>query len=241
MFTQEQRLLLEETEAFYAHVASQFSQTRQLPWEGWQKLLSYLPNKPFSLLDVAAGNCRFERFLTEGNFTFQATAIDSCLDLVEAAPNTTVICANLFESKLAELEPEHADVVVSFGFLHHIPGAKNREMFLYELLDRVRPGGICAVSFWQFAKDKRIASKAREVSERYLALHPNIQLEEGDYLLGWRGLNDVFRFCHHFNDAEIEALATSVSQSLHKQVRILSYAADGKTHNLNRYLLLFPE
>lgn len=236
MLDANQQKLLAETKAFYNHVASDFSRTRSEAWPGWRQLLPHLPNASFSLLDVAAGNCRFERYLASEGYQFSATAIDTCAPLVEPAPNTQVKLVDPLLTPLAKCALP-ADVVVSFGFLHHIPKAASRLQFLKDLLSRVKPGGIAAVSLWQLAHDPRIAKKAEAVTTRFLARHPDITLDAHDYLLGWRDQSEVFRFCHHFEDAEVAELAAAATQNLHNISLIASYKADGKTNNLNHYLL----
>ena len=154
------------------------------------------------------------------------------------------------------LGTKSADATVAFGFMHHIPGEENRTSFLRALLDTVRSGGIVAVSLWRFMDDERLAKKAHEATVRarsYVAdavsgrapLDEEMarsslfavdftQFEAGDYLLGWRDDVAAFRYCHSFNDAEIARLIDSVSNAA---TLIDRFTADGKTGNLNEYLV----
>ena len=47
-----------------------------------------------------------------------------------------------------------------FGFMHHVPGFRLRADIVRCLLGALRPGGIAALSFWQFMDDERLAAKA---------------------------------------------------------------------------------
>ena len=230
--------LLRETSRFYREVGSEFSETRQHAWPGWERVLNYVPNAPFSLLDVASGNLRFERFLAEKRASFHALALDACPDSAARAPHTQAIQADVLARPLAALtENRTFDLVVSFGFMHHIPDARLRQDFLEQLLSRVAARGHLVVSFWQFGKDPRIAANADEVPARFAAANPTISLEAGDYLLGWRNKSDVFRFCHTFTDQEARQLGLAAAQNLHNIELVDSFHADGKTRNLNYYLV----
>ena len=167
--------LLRETSRFYREVGSEFSETRQHAWPGWERVLNYVPNAPFSLLDVASGNLRFERFLAEKRASFHALALDACPDSAARAPHTQAIQADVLARPLAALtENRTFDLVVSFGFMHHIPDARLRQDFLEQLLSRVAARGHLVVCFWEFGKDPRIAAKADEaVSYKHLKLPTN--------------------------------------------------------------------
>ena len=58
-----------------------------------------------------------------------------------------------------------------------------------------------------------------------------------DYLLGWQDTQGPHRDCHHFDEPEIERLlAMSVADSA--GVLVSRFEADGKTGNLNEYVVL---
>lgn len=61
------------------------------------------------------------------------------------------------------------------------------------------------------------------------------QFNEGDYLLGWRNLPGVYRYCHSFSDEEIDSLVTLVAD---KAKCVARFRADGRTGSLNEYLVL---
>lgn len=131
------------------------------------------------------------------------------------------------------------DLAVSFGFLHHVPGFDTRVRFLRDLLVCVRPGGAAAVSLWRFMDDARLAAKAEAAREGALAtLAPHgvmaASLEAGDHFLGWRNEAEAYRYCHHFSEEEVAALTEAVADLAFIVAR---YKADGKTNDLNHYLV----
>ena len=137
------------------------------------------------------------------------------------------------------------DTAVCFGFFHHIPSRALRERALRELLDLVRPGGTAIVSLWCFLEDERLSRKAqRSHSEALAALAPAVraehdidlavELEEGDRFLGWQDVPGLWRYCHSFDDGEIDRLAAAVAGRADEAAR---FRSDGKSGRLNAYLI----
>jgi len=242
------------TSEFYAQQAQSFSATRQAPWQGWQKCLDAMPQllsgeKP-SVLDVGCGNLRFARFLRDeaGIVPVKYFAVDNCKPLVESGEADTHISELVFieldviKSLLdgtlsSRLIIPPCDLVVAFGFLHHVPGAQKRSQLLGTLLDRTKPGGYVCISFWQFLNSQKLAAKAQETTAqglRALGIDAS-ELEEHDYLIGWQDKVDTWRYCHHFSQEELDELLSSLGSDVHVCAQI---SADGKDNNLNRYVIL---
>lgn len=135
-------------------------------------------------------------------------------------------------------EGANADLTVCFGFFHHVPGCAARERLLHELCAATVSGGLVAVSLWRFMDDLGLAKKAHESHEAALIHFAEqglyLNLDANDYLLGWQQTQGVFRYCHHFTDEEVKVLAASVAD-----VAQLTdcFRADGRTGNLNEYLV----
>ena len=126
------------------------------------------------------------------------------------------------------------DLVVSFGFLHHIPSFDLRQQFLLEALSQVKPGGYLVVSFWQFLNDPAKRAKIEQTHAEALAFFEG-SLEPNDYFLGWKNEPDNYRYCHHFSNEEIDRIIAALAP--HATV-VESFSADGKPGNLNRYVIL---
>ena len=280
---------------FYRRQSASFSETRQAPWEGWNRVLEEtLPSpsatydhpgaerllapgdeKPapaipreLSVLDVGCGNLRFERFLAERSIPFRAVALDRCVELIskgrealEANDSPTTphprktfepsvdlreadVIGALLDGDDASLDEslesaEGYDLVVAFGFMHHVPGSDARGRLCRALFKAVAPGGYLALSFWQFLNSPRIAAKAHAATARALdAGAVPRRLDEGDFLLGWQHETDVLRYCHHFDDAEITRIVESLGVNAVESSR---FSADGKSHDLNRYVIVRKE
>ena len=142
----------------------------------------------------------------------------------------------LFSGDLAErLSVPPCDLSVSFGFMHHVPLPAQREAALSTLVERTRPGGLVAVSFWRFLNSEALAAKARETHARACADLGLPELAPGDFMLGWKDEPGAYRYCHSFSEEEIDRLLASVSD---RADVLACFDADGRTGDLNEYVVL---
>lgn len=248
------RTLIEINTRFYSEQAKSFSETRKNPWYGWErcakhveKLLAaphfYLPQEGFNLLDVAAGNMRFEKFLSERfeNLKFNFYAVDNAdsmvPDLAHLQYQSLDLVSSMLEgNSLTELiEAPSAEVSVSFGFMHHIPSFEHRVELLKTLISKTKPDGLAIVSFWQFLSNPKLRAKALVSHAEGLKKYKLEGLGKDDFLLGWKHDESVFRYCHNFEQDEIDAIIDSVKNSA---TLIDSFVADGKTNDMNNYAVL---
>lgn len=212
------------------------------------------------VLDVASGNLRLARYLAERlpGVRVSYHGIDSCPMLARGVRlpegwDVTLqeldVVGTLLDKKLegdlgapgedlgVRLEGGAADLVACFGFFHHVPTTEARRRLLQELLSYTRTGGLCCVSLWRPMSDRRIARHARESTRaglRSLGLSEK-ELDKGDYLLGWQGRPDTWRYCHHFDEEEIDGLVRAAQGTAELTAR---FCADGKAGDLNSYLVL---
>lgn len=245
-------------ESFYRDNARSFDQTRQTAWPGWERCLGPAMNVLSQdggarILDVASGNLRFARYLAERlpGARVSYHGIDSCPELARdvrlpegwevTLQELDVVDALLGEGPDeglgARLKGGAADLVACFGFFHHVPTTEARRRLLQELLSYTRTGGLCCVSLWRPMSDRRIARRARESTRaglRSLGLSEK-ELDKGDYLLGWQGRPDTWRYCHHFDEEEIDGLVRAAQGTAELTAR---FCADGKAGDLNSYLVL---
>jgi len=250
---------------FYREQSATFAATRQAPWPGWQRCLergrgvfpistSYADEphrtetgktpRPLSVFDLGCGNLRFEVFLTSRfpAIDFSFYAVDSCDDLLPETPAVSYQHLDVLEALHqgqnlnALLTAPACDLSVAFGLLHHVPLPEHRAEIMTTLVNQTRPGGRIIVSLWQFLRDPARAEKAQVTHGRALReLGLPEGLDPGDYLLGWKNLPGVYRYCHSFSDTEVDALAASVAD----QVTLVDrFSSDGRTGNLNTYLVL---
>lgn len=245
------------TGEFYRANAESFSQTRQSPWQGWVRLLEVMDARAaerelLCVLDLACGNLRFERYLADAlpGRVLSGYAVDNCDPLVEAGersefgPLSRMSFQNLDAierlsagclREALEAPDASCDLAVSFGFMHHVPLERWHVELLRALVAKVRSGGFVAVSFWRFLNSDKLAGKAEETTSRARAELGIPELPPNDYLLGWQDTQGLYRYCHHFDEPEIERLLAAVADSAELVSR---FEADGKTGNLNEYVVL---
>ena len=274
---------------FYAREAVSFSATREAPWPGWRRVLEAMvarrdndTDDSLFLVDVACGNMRFERFLdAEYPGNFRSIAVDSCdqlaLDALKArdfrSGEVDYTHVDVVEQLLdtgarglaLSLGAKNADATVVFGFMHHIPGEKNRTNFLRALLDTVRSGGVAAVSLWRFMDDERLAKKAHGATVRAKSLVADavsgrVPLDEGagrtpfaeeaarsplfavDFAQFEAGdyllgwQDDAAAFRYCHSFDDAE-IARLIDSVSNATMLIDRFTADGKAGNLNEYLV----
>lgn len=253
--------LIALTSEFYRHNARSFSETRQHAWGGWEKVADtcnlILQEPQLSVLDMACGNLRFARFLenklicsNSQNRSVDIYAIDNCQELaskngMDHNPSFTNrkdnvqihfqkldILEELSRKKLSEnVSAPECNMTVCFGFMHHVPIAAWRTQLLNSLIDHTAQGGHIAVSFWQFLKNEKLRKKAEKATAQGCAAYNITFTDTNDRLLSWQDSTSTFRYCHNFDDAEIDQLLQDVSP----QAELISrFIAD----NLNTYIVL---
>jgi SAM-dependent methyltransferase len=230
---------------FYAERGEEFSRTRATPWPSWRRVVDrFLESRPqspgrHSILDVGCGNGRFASSLPEGlGFGWAYLGIDASPMLAAIARRTTegdVLVADFVRYSLPFApRVERFDLVVLFGVLHHVPSWERRRSLLVELAALLRPGGLLAVSFWQFASEERFVRRLAS----WATCAPEIDradLEPGDHLLRW-GDGDAVRYCHHASHAEAAELTFASGLR-----RLETFHGDGATGSMNLYHLLRRE
>ncbi len=213
---------------FYQKVAPFFAQTRQSAWAGWEKLV--LPKNGASVLDVAAGNLRFYQFLQSKNLKVNYLALDACRPLLDlrASKEAQFLPLDLLEAMLngkdwrQKLPQPQYDYVICNAFFHHIPNSEWREKMLRQLWELVAPKGTLSISFWQFMTDPNLAKRVQK------------DLGNNDFILDWKKGIVAERYCHHFDDQELEKIKELMSEQGAQLVE--EFNADGATKKMNRYL-----
>lgn len=207
------------------------------------------------VLDVACGNMRFAAFLREELRGRQIDyfAVDDCAGLVPHLPedegfstcfqNLDIIGELAVGVGLAHaIDAESCDLVGCFGFFHHVPSFGLRVRLIDSLLQKTASGGVVCASFWQFMGDEKFAKKAeawnsKAKSELASAGLDASQLEAGDYFLGWQNEPGLWRYCHDFEELEIDALVAAACEG-GKAREVARFSADGKSGAMNRYVVL---
>ena len=238
---------------FYSRHGGEFARTRTKPWPGWDRLATILGDAP-SILDAGCGNGRFGRFLADRlTGPIHYLGVDTSLELLELAERWTATEvdsspdhdllfaeADLLAAELpADVVAREFDLVTAFGVMHHVAGEDRRRRLLRRLAARVAPGGLLAVSFWQFGARSRFARRSvppEQWVERTGEAMDATDLEPGDHLLVWGelpGSRTSVRYCHYADPTEVERLTTDLGLEA-----LETYFADGAAGNLNLYRVL---
>lgn len=243
-------ILADANRLFYDTHGPSFSETRKSYWQGWdrmsEELAPTMPENGIAVLDVACGNMRLARFFSErfGEGRLSYTGIDACTELAETdrgfecktIRNDVIGSLKSGEGLASAVGNERFDCVCCFGFMHHVPGEEMRMSLLQDMAAHVKAGGWMAVSFWCFERDRRLKEQARAVTDKAASRLGLKSLDEGDWFLGWKGDDTVPRYCHSFTEKELERLCSFLSAETPCD-GMVRYSADGKTGNLNEYVL----
>jgi SAM-dependent methyltransferase len=240
---------------FYSANAAEFDQSRSTPWPGWTRLLPRIrlirgeaATAALRVLDVGCGNARFGAFLADrlpasrlppGEIHY--CGIDSSPQLISRAseralPFTDVEFRRMdFVETGSDLPKGPFSLIGLFGILHHVPSHDRRRNLLRRLGERLAPGGILALTTWQFEAFARFQNRLtpwREYNRTAADPIDTAQLEPGDHLLPWGDGGLAHRYCHFTSEGNTRKLLEDLSFEV-----IESYAADGREENLNRYFI----
>ena len=235
--------LLTLNRLFYQTFALQFSATRGRLQSGVQRLLGRLEGGE-RILDLGCGNGELAQALKRRGHRGSYLGLDNSPGLLEearrrageaASSGLRFLQADLsaagWEQALAAgpqgETPARFDLVFAFAVLHHLPGGELRLSIARKAHALLAPGGRFFLSNWQFLNSPRLRGRIQPWEQA--GLSPE-QVEPGDYLLDWRGGGQGLRYVHHFDAAELEALAGEAGFRVEE-----SFYSDGESGNLGLY------
>ena len=220
---------------------------RRDPWPGWQRLLEVVRAEApadLAVLDVGCGHGRFTAYLDDAlGRPCRYLGVDASAPLLAHARSRSYrnvapsfVRAELLHEPLAELRAApRFSLAVLFGVLHHVPSERLRASLLAAIASRLAPGGLLALTSWQFEAFDRFREKLvpwDEWNRRARTPIDPSELEPGDHLLPW-GRGETVRYCHFSADQEVRGLLGGLPLRL-----LTTYASDGRGGILNRYYVL---
>jgi tRNA (uracil-5-)-methyltransferase TRM9 len=228
--------LLTLNKQFYQTFGREFSSTRLRLQPGVQQVLDMLTGRE-SILDLGCGNGEMARELIRRGHRGPYTGVDFSLPLLEVARHgwedapATFLRADLmspdWDKKIIASLTNPFDLVTAFATLHHIPGQDTRLCILNKVHAMLRQGGQFIHSEWQFLNSKKLMERIQPWAEIRLTAN---DVEPNDYLLDWRSGGRGLRYVHHFDDAELDALATASRFRVRK-----TFFSDGVNGQLGLY------
>ncbi len=229
---------------FYSRHAADFDRTRHPGgWPGWRRVVEAAPlptGRPLRVLDLGCGNGRFALFLDRNpdlrrSQPFHYYGIDSSAELIERARSACAdrghIRFQVDDIETRPLDQAAHDLVVLFGVVHHLPGFDKRRRALKRAASALAPGGLLALTCWQFADDARVESRRLDWGLQG-GVDP-AELEPGDHLLRWGPADsEACRYCHHTDEDELDRLVGGLPLT-----ETARYRADGAGDRQNLYWL----
>jgi SAM-dependent methyltransferase len=224
--------LLEINREFYTRFGDQFSATRQRLQPGVRKILETI-QADASVLDLGCGNGHFLRELVRRGHAAPLLGVDFSLPLLRDAESTPGV--SFREVDLSQLSvvsnqlltTDNWSLITAFATLHHIPSRELRLDMLRTVRKLMKEDGKFILSNWQFLNSAKLRSRIQAWDKVGIN---ETDLDEGDYLLDWRGGGEGLRYVHHFSAEELLGLADQT------EMRVTdSFSSDGDGGNLGLY------
>ncbi len=225
--------LLELNQQFYQTFGAEFSATRRRIQPGVKRILNLIgPDE--SILDLGCGNGELARLLARRGQRAPYTGLDFSLPLLREVGglpgNFVFIEADLtgdWEIRISESANQRFDIVVAFATLHHIPSEALRLKILKKVHAVLEPRGRFIHSNWRFLNSERLRARIQPWERAGLSA---TDVDANDYLLDWRRGGEGLRYVHHFDEAELDALATATGFRVRE-----TFHSDGENGQLGIY------
>jgi len=224
--------LLRLNSEFYQTLAVPFSQTRGRLQPGVMRALGGL-GPAASVLDLGCGSGLLARELARRGHSGRYLGVDGSKPLLaeacrESLPaNVRFVLADLARPGWEEGVEGPFDAAFAFAVLHHLPGNERRLRFAGAVRRIVAESGELTVSTWSFLGSDRLRSRIQPWEA--VGLAPQ-DVDPGDYLLDWRRSRTGLRYVHHFDPAELRALAAEAGFAV-----VESWRSDGEGGRLGLY------
>lgn len=188
-----------------------------------------------SILDLGCGNGEFARELARHGHSGPYLGVDFSLPLLRDAESIFEgFPAKFLQADLTGLSSNQAvlasgswNIVTAFAALHHIPSNGLRLDILQTIRRLLSDDGKFIHSNWQFLNSEKLKARIKPWED---AAVRSSGVDAGDYLLDWRSGGEGLRYVHHFDEAELSALAEASGFQV-----MDSFYSDGEGGNLGLY------
>lgn len=226
--------LVEINQEFYSRFGDSFSATRRRIQPGVRRVIQMLQGDE-SILDLGCGNGEFARELAKQGHRGPYLGVDFSQPLLQDAKSQPEgFSAKFAEADLTRLSTNQWlmdrgkwKVVTAFAALHHIPSDEMRLDILRIVHGLLAEDGKFIHSNWQFLNSEKLKARIKPWDEAGVQMS---DVDAGDYLLDWRSGGEGLRYAHHFNEAELSALARATGFNV-----IETFYSDGESRNLGLY------
>jgi SAM-dependent methyltransferase len=234
--------LIQVNYQFYQTFATHFAETRQRLQPGVLKLLERIPPQA-DILDIGCGNGQLGRNLARRGHRGRYLGLDFSTELLDVArsglaesPNISYAQADLTApdwSAVITDQDARFDVVLAFAVFHHIPGYQLHRRIMEQIRALLKPQGRLMHSNWQFLNSPRLRKRIQPWEK--VGLTP-ADVGPNDYLLDWRRGGRGYRYVHHFDEEQLNALAAEIGFRV-----VETFYSDGKGGNLALYQVWEPK
>ena len=225
--------LIELNRKFYDQFGDSFSATRQRLQPGVKKILETI-QADNSVLDLGCGNGHFLHELHDRGHRAALLGVDFSLPLLrvaDATPGVEFRAVDLMQLSNVSDQLSVAggwNVITMFATMHHIPSQEMRLDILRTVKTLLKPGGKFYISNWQFLNSEKLRARVQPWGRVGLA---DSDVDEGDYLLDWRGgASEGLRYAHQFSAEELLGLAGQVQMKVEA-----GFLSDGGNGRLGLY------
>lgn len=231
--------LIEINRRFYDQFGDSFSVTRQRLQPGVRNILESI-SADDAVLDLGCGNGHFLRELHDRGHRAPLLGVDFSLPLLREAESTPGV--EWKEADLSQLPVisdqlavnDYWSLITCFATLHHIPSTEIRLNILKTVRSLLKPNGRFILSNWQFLNSEKLKARIQPWSRVGLS---DADVDEGDYLLDWRGgEGEGLRYAHQFSAEELLGLANQVQMKVEA-----GFLSDGENGRLGLYQTWTPK
>jgi SAM-dependent methyltransferase len=232
--------LIDINREFYERFGDSFSATRHRIQPGVRRMLEMLKGDE-AILDLGCGNGELARELAKRGHRGSYLGVDFSRPLLRDAEfQPDGFSARFMEVDLTQLSvfseqlsvTDDWSLITAFAVLHHIPSTELRLDILRVVNRLLKKDGSFVHSNWQFLNSEKLKARIQPWEAVNL---PGSQVDGGDYLLDWRSGGQGLRYVHHFDEQELNGLA---SESNFKVIE--TFYSDGETGNLGLYQIWQP-